>query len=80
MYRVMNVLSNASDSKTELQNFLIEKMGFEVSKVVLYISKSKVSMNLSAGDWTKGLGPSSLFYIQKSSYSLMENKYLYSST
>lgn len=29
MYRAMNLLSNASDSRTELQNFLTEKMGFE---------------------------------------------------
>lgn len=56
-------MSNASDSRTELQIFLTEKIGLWTWKVVLYIAKSKISMNLSAGDWTKGLGPSPFFNI-----------------
>lgn len=56
-------MSNANDSRTELQKFLTEKNGLWTWKVVLYIARSKVSMNLSAGDWTKDLGPPSFFNI-----------------
>lgn len=77
MYRAMNLMSNASDSRTELQIFLTEKIGLWTWKVVLYIAKSKISMNLSAGDWTKGLP---FLTFKKIHILQFKNIYLYSST
>lgn len=37
----MNLLTNASDSRTELQNFLTEKIGFEHERSFYVLQKVK---------------------------------------
>lgn len=41
MYRAMNLMSNASDSRTELQIFLTEKLGFDHERSFYTLQKVK---------------------------------------